>query len=257
MIDIALMYNLLKAVNDETCVILVGDVDQLPSVGPGNVLKDIIESDRVHVVRLQTVFRQAQGSMIITNAHRINKGSMPIFKNEKNGDFFFIEEEEPHKIVENLKELCQHRLPKYYGIDSLEDIQVLCPMQRGELGARNLNAVLQETLNPGEDSIKYGGVMYKTGDKVMQIKNNYDKNVFNGDIGKISAIDFEDKVVLISFDGSEVDYDVSELDEIVLAYATTVHKSQGSEYKVVVAPVVTGHYTNASKESSVYLCYKS
>lgn len=242
MIDLVLMYNLLKAVAENTCVIMVGDVDQLPSVGPGNVLKDIISSGSVPVVSLRTIFRQAQGSMIVVNAHKINQGQMPILKNSKDNDFFFIEEENPAKIIDNIKELCQKRLPGHYKADAFNDIQVLCPMQRGELGARNINAILQEALNPHALSIKYGGVTYKCRDKVMQIKNNYDKNVFNGDIGRIVDIDLEDRSVLISFDGNDVPYDVTELDEIVLAYATTVHKSQGSEYKIVVAPVSVQHY---------------
>lgn len=242
MVDIILMYNLLKAVANNTVVILVGDVDQLPSVGAGNVLKDIINSEQVNVVKLTRIFRQAQGSAIITNAHKINKGDFPELKSGKDSDFFFIEEEEPSKVVEQIKSLCTTRLPKYYKMDPINDIQVLCPMQRGETGTANLNTVLQESLNKSTVSIKHGGTLYKLGDKVMQIKNNYDKNVFNGDIGRITSIDTEDKTLVITYDENPVDYDVTELDEVVLAYATTVHKSQGSEYKIVVAPFTTQHY---------------
>ncbi|KXG74880.1 ATP-dependent RecD-like DNA helicase [Thermotalea metallivorans] len=253
MVDILLMYNLLKAVSNETVIILVGDVDQLPSVGAGNVLKDMIESGVVNVVKLTRIFRQAQGSAIITNAHRINKGDFPELKGGKNSDFFFIEEEEPSKIVEIIRELCKTRLPQYYKIDAVNDIQVLCPMQRGETGTANLNAVLQEALNPSEISIKYGGISYKLGDKVMQVKNNYDKNVFNGDIGRITRMDMEDRTLTINFDGNEVSYDATELDEVVLAYATTVHKSQGSEYKIVIAPFTTQHYMMLQR-NLLYTC---
>lgn len=253
MIDIVLMNNLLKAVPESANFILVGDVDQLPSVGPGNVLRDTIESNALAVVKLQTIFRQAQGSMIITNAHRINKGQMPILKNDKTADCFFMEADDPNSIIDTIKDLCQKRLPTYYKVDPIEDIQILCPMQRGELGARNLNVVLQGILNPQKLEIKAGGLVYKKGDKVMQIKNNYDKNTFNGDIGRIVDIDVEDKSVLIAFDGAEVEYDITELDEVMLAYATTIHKSQGSEYKVVIAPIVTSHYMMLQR-NLLYTC---
>jgi len=253
MVDIILMYNLLKAVKDETVVILVGDVNQLPSVGAGNVLRDIIDSGTVNVVCLTRIFRQAQGSAIITNAHRINKGEMPNLRTGKNSDFFFVEEDEPLKITETIKNLCTKRLPQYYKIDPVNDIQVLCPMQRGEAGAHNLNVVLQQALNPSDISIKHGGTTFRLNDKVMQIKNNYDKNVFNGDMGTITKIDLEDKVLLINFDGVDVEYDVTELDEVVLAYATTVHKSQGSEYRVVVAPFTMQHYMMLQR-NLLYTC---
>lgn len=253
MVDIILMYNLLKAVPDRAVVILVGDVDQLPSVGAGNVLKDIIDSGAVNVVRLEKIFRQALGSMIITNAHRINKGEMPLLKGSRNRDFFFIEEEDPQKVAETIRMLCTHRLPRYFKVNPLQDIQVLCPMQRGETGAQNLNLLLQQSLNPGDVAIKYGGTVFRLHDKVMQIKNNYDKNVFNGDIGTIVQIDQEDKTLIISFDGNKVQYDVTELDEVVLAYATTVHKSQGSEYKIVVAPFTMQHYIMLQR-NLLYTC---
>ncbi len=253
MVDIVLMYNLLKAVSNESVVILVGDVDQLPSVGAGNVLKDIIDSGAVNIVKLTRIFRQAQGSAIITNAHRINRGDSPNLKGGSKSDFFFMEEEDPQKVVETIKELCSRRLPAYYKVDPINDIQVLCPMQRGETGAFNLNTVLQETLNLNDVSIKYGGTVYKLRDKVMQIKNNYDKNVFNGDIGTITGIDTEDKTLVISFDGVDVEYDATELDEVVLSYATTVHKSQGSEYKIVVAPFTMQHYMMLQR-NLLYTC---
>lgn len=253
MIDIILMYNLLKAVSNNTVVILVGDVDQLPSVGAGNVLKDIIESGMVTVVRLMRIFRQAMGSAIVTNAHKINHGEYPVLKGGKNSNFFFIEEEDPEKIVELVRELCSKRLPGYYKINPLNDIQVLCPMQKGVVGAQNLNTVLQETLNPCDISIKYGGTIYKLNDRVMQIKNNYDKNVFNGDMGIITDIDQEEKTVRIKFDDAEVEYDVTELDEVTLAYAVTVHKSQGSEYNFVVAPFTMQHYMMLQR-NLLYTC---
>ena len=253
MVDIILMYNLLKAVSNETVVILVGDVDQLPSVGAGNVLRDVIDSGIVSVIRLTRIFRQAMGSAIITNAHRINKGEMPNLKGGRNSDFFFIEEEEPLKVAESIKTLCTKRLPEYYKVDPISDIQVLCPMQRGEAGAQNLNVMLQEALNPTDVTVKYGGTVYRLNDKVMQVKNNYDKNVFNGDIGSIVKIDMEDKTLVIRFDGNDVDYDATELDEVVLAYATTVHKSQGSEYKIVVAPLTMQHYMMLQR-NLLYTC---
>jgi len=253
MVDIILMYNLLKAVPLDCVVIFVGDVDQLPSVGPGNVLRDIIDSGVVNVVNLTRVFRQAQGSKIITNAHKINKGQFPDLKSNKKSDFFFMEANDLPKIVENIKSLCKDRLPGYYSVDPINDIQVITPMQRGEVGARNLNGILQETLNKNTTFIHNGGVKYKLNDKVMQIKNNYDKNVFNGDIGRITHIDLEDKQVKITYDGLEIAYEVNELDEVVLAYATTVHKSQGSEYKIVVAPIVTQHYMMLQR-NLIYTC---
>lgn len=253
MIDIILMYNLLKAVSNDTVVILVGDVDQLPSVGPGNVLKDIIDSGAVTVVKLNRIFRQAMGSAIIMNAHKINHGEFPVLMGGKNSDFFFIEEEDPEKIVELVRQLCKERLPKYYGVDPVNQIQVLCPMLKGAVGAHNLNAVLQEALNPSDISVKYGGIFYKVNDKVMQIKNNYDKNVFNGDIGRITNIDREEKVVYIKFDENEVEYDVTELDEVALAYAITVHKSQGSEYSIVIAPFTMQHYMMLQR-NLLYTC---
>jgi len=253
MVDIVLMYNLLKAVKNDTVVILVGDVDQLPSVGPGNVLRDIIESGIVNVVHLKRIFRQAQGSKIITNAHRINNGEFPDLKGGKNSDFFFIEEEDPQKIVNEIKNLCSKRLPAYYKVDPITDIQVLCPMQRGETGAYNLNLALQQALNPSVQSIRHGGTEFRINDKVMQIKNNYDKSVFNGDIGTIVDINTEDKTLTIQFDGNNIEYDITEMDEVVLAYAATIHKSQGSEYKIVIAPFTMQHYMMLQR-NLLYTC---
>ena len=247
MLDIILTYNLLKAVPPGASVLFVGDVDQLPSVGPGSVLRDIIRSGAICTVRLDRIFRQARHSDIIKNAHRVNAGEFPNIRNGANTDFFFIEKEDPAEVAKTIAHLCQERLPKYYGVDPVEDIQVLCPMTRGETGTIRLNASLQAILNKNEESIKYGSTEYKLGDKVMQIRNNYDKNVFNGDIGKIVSIDLETRTVTIRFDGAAIEYDSQELDEVALAYAVTVHKSQGSEYPIVVCPMTTQHYMMLQK----------
>ena len=249
MIDIMLMYNLLKAVPDSMTVILVGDIDQLPSVGAGNVLRDIIESQAFPVVRLTHIFRQAQASRIIMNAHRINAGKMPDISNGRNSDFFFIdvEKKEPDKekfadeASQTIVELVKTKLSTYYRTPASE-IQVLTPMQRGVCGASNLNQVLQAAINPGGAGLKRGGYEFKTNDKVMQIRNNYDKEVFNGDIGVVEKADLEERELTVVFDRRSVKYDVTELDELVLAYATTIHKSQGSEYPIVVIPVLMSHY---------------
>jgi len=241
MIDIMLMYNLLKAVPDTMSLIFVGDIDQLPSVGAGNVLRDIIESGCVPVVRLTRIFRQAQSSRIIMNAHRINAGKMPDISNGHHSDFFFMEREEPETAANEIVDLVQRRLPGYYKVHPSE-IQVLTPMQRGVIGAASLNQALQERLNPEGYSLKRGGYTYRVNDKVMQIRNNYEKEVFNGDIGIITYVNLEYRELTVLFDGREVKYDVSELDELVLAYATTIHKSQGSEYPIVVIPVLMNHY---------------
>ena len=241
MIDIMLMYNLLKAVPDTMTLVLVGDVDQLPSVGAGNVLRDIIDSKCFPVVRLTKIFRQAQQSRIIMNAHRINRGQMPDLSNGRNTDFFFMPEEETEKIPETIVDLVKNRLPGHYGVKP-GSIQVLTPMQRGPIGAANLNQVLQESLNSEGDGLRRGGYVFRIGDKVMQIRNDYDKEVFNGDIGTVSSIDMEDRILTADYDGRLVSYDVTELDEIVLAYATTIHKSQGSEYPIVIMPIAMSHF---------------
>ncbi len=241
MIDIMLMYSLLRAIPDHMTLILVGDVDQLPSVGAGNVLRDLIESDCFPVVRLTKIFRQAQKSRIITNAHRINAGQMPDISNGRNTDFFFIEEDVPEKAAERITELVKTKLPRYYKIGAAE-IQVLTPMQRGAIGAANLNMLLQQTVNPGDMGLRHGGILYREADKVMQIRNNYEKEVFNGDVGRILSVDMENRELHVLFEGRSVKYDASELDELALAYATTIHKAQGSEYPVVVMPMMMTHY---------------
>ena len=256
MIDIILMNALLKAIPDTMRVILVGDIDQLPSVGAGNVLRDIIDSGAVPVVRLTKIFRQAQSSQIIMNAHRINEGKPPILTNPKGTDFFYMEEEDADAAVPKIVEMVDQKLSSYYHIDKSR-IQVLTPMQRGAVGATNLNLALQEKLNPGEetihirggetitkqvDGLRRSGFVYRPKDKVMQIRNNYDKEVFNGDIGVIESVDMEDRTLKVNFDDRIVEYDVSDLDELTLAYATTIHKSQGSEYPIVVMPIMMSHY---------------
>jgi len=242
MIDTILMYHLLKAIPMRATLILVGDVDQLPSVGAGNVLKDIIDSHVVPVVRLNEIFRQSRDSMIIVNAHRVNNGLMPILTGTGRSDFQFIEMEDPDAAVERLVGLCRERIPRKFGYHSIDDIQVLTPMHKGTVGALNLNAELQKHLNPSKDELLRGGKTFKTGDKVMQIKNNYDKDVYNGDIGRIKRIDREEQEVYVDFYGKLVSYDLSDLDELVLAYATSVHKAQGSEYPAVVMPILMQHY---------------
>lgn len=242
MIDIMLMLNLLKAVPEHMTLIMVGDTDQLPSVGAGNVLQDIISSGVVPVVRLTRIFRQAQGSRIIMNAHRINKGEAIDLRGGKNADFFFAGRETNEEVADLLVQYCTRNLPEYYQADPVRDIQVLTPMQRGVCGAANLNQVLQAAMNPTHIFLQRGPVQYRLKDKVMQIRNDYDKEVFNGDIGNIVRVSTEDRELTVDFDGREVVYDVSELDELVLAYATTIHKAQGSEYPIVVIPFTMSHF---------------
>ena len=242
MIDIILMYNLLKAVPDHMTLILVGDTDQLPSVGAGNVLKDMIASGSIPVVRLTRIFRQAQNSRIILNAHRINEGKMPDLRGGRDSDFFFAAKDTNEEAAELLVKYCTVNLPRYYHVNAVRDIQVLTPMQRGICGAANLNQVLQEAVNPGRICLKRGGTEYRERDKVMQIRNDYDKEVFNGDIGFITKVDLEERELTVNFDGREVIYDATQLDELTLAYATTIHKAQGSEYPIVVMPFTMSHY---------------
>lgn len=241
MIDILLFYNLMKAIPSNMRLILVGDIDQLPSVGAGNVLRDIIDSRQIPVVRLTRIFRQAQSSRIVMNAHSINAGQFPNIKNGLDTDFFFINQEDADEMVKLIIGLVRDRLPKKYGYPPKE-IQVLTPMQRGTVGAGNLNIELQNALNPTGLSLARGGYTFRQGDKVMQIRNNYDKNVFNGDIGYITAVDTNERTLTVTFDNRLVEYDITELDEIVLAYAITIHKSQGSEFPVVVMPVTMKHF---------------
>jgi len=244
MIDTILMYHLLKAIPSGAIFILVGDVNQLPSVGAGNVLKDIISSGTVSVVELKEIFRQAKKSLIIMNAHKINMGLIPSLKpsSEEPNDFYFIEQEDPQEVLKIILEITKERIPKRFDLDPVEDIQVLSPMHKGIAGAENLNVELQKALNPVKDGILRGNKNFRVKDKVMQIRNNYEKEVFNGDLGKIKKIDTENQEMIITFDGRDVFYDFVELDEIVLAYAVSVHKSQGSEYPAVIIPILTQHY---------------
>jgi len=215
----------------------------LPSVGAGNVLGDIIRSRIIPVVRLIEIFRQSQQSDIIVNAHRINKGYLPEEDiDDKNTDFYFINQESPERVLEIIIELAANRIPEKFGFDPINDIQVLSPMHKGIVGAANLNHQLQEHLNPQESSLVYGSTAYHVHDKVMQIRNNYDKNVYNGDIGRIMDINRETRELTIDFDEKSISYDFTEMDEVVLAYAVSVHKSQGSEYPAVIVPVLTQHY---------------
>jgi len=242
MVDTLLMYHLIKAVKHHTRLLLVGDADQLPSVGPGNVLRDLIESGVVTTVRLETVYRQSSESTIVGNAHLINRGEMPVMAMEKGGNFFFSGQDDPEQAVDTIVRLCAERLPKQFGFDSVTDIQVISPMYRGVLGVDNLNMVLQSKLNPGRD-LSCGARNFRVGDRVMQIKNNYDKEVFNGDIGFIRTVDLKSNRMTVEYEDNRVEYEFGETDQLVLAYAITVHKSQGSEYPVVVMPVTTHHYT--------------
>ena len=244
MIDTLLMHHLLKAIPPTATFIMVGDINQLPSVGAGNVLKDIIDSGIAPVVQLNEIFRQAKESSIIINAHTINEGRIPNLKSspDKLDDFYFIEQEDPQKNLEMIINLVKERIPKRFGFDSINDIQVLSPMHRGSVGSANLNLELQKALNPGDAGVMRGGRLFRINDKVMQIKNNYDKEVYNGDIGRITAIDPESQELKVSIDDREVVYDYSDLDELVHAYAVSIHKSQGSEYPAVVIPILTQHY---------------
>ena len=241
MIDILLMNNLLKAVPVGMRLVFVGDIDQLPSVGAGNVLRDVIDSQRIPVVRLVRIFRQAQKSRIVMNAHTINQGRFPDTSNGRDTDFFFMREDDPERAAETIVRLVKERLPRAYR-ESPDRIQVLTPMQRGVVGAANLNLLLQQALNPSGPSLGRGGYTYRQGDRVMQLRNNYAKDVFNGDLGYIREVDTEGRTLKVDFDGKWVEYDVTELDELTLAYATTIHKAQGSEYPIVVMPVLMTHF---------------
>ena len=245
MVDVPLMNALTRAIPEHAALLLVGDVDQLPSVGPGQVLADLIASDRLPVARLTEVFRQAAESRIVVNAHRINQGQMPepAPKGEES-DFYFVEIAEPEEGVRKLIEMVHQRIPRRFGLDPLKDIQVLCPMNRGVLGARNLNHELQRVLNPSPPaSVERFGWRFSPGDRVMETQNDYDREVFNGDLGTVSRIDEEEGALAVSFEGREVIYPYGELDTLVPAFATTIHKSQGSEYPAVVIPLTTQHYT--------------
>jgi exodeoxyribonuclease V alpha subunit len=245
MVDTFLMYHLVKAVPMAAALVLVGDVYQLPSVGPGNVLRDMIDSEQVPVVFLKEIFRQARESLIIVNAHRINQGFPPTVPDSNRHtlqDFYFIQQEDPETVLSTILELCCERIPNRFELDPLTDIQVLSPMHKGIIGTTNLNRVLQRALNPSNDIIERMGRCFKCGDKVMQIRNNYAKDVFNGDIGTISGVDRNTQKITVKYDARGVDYNFVELDELVLAYAVSVHKSQGSEYGAVILPVMTQHF---------------
>ncbi len=242
MIDTQLMNHLLKAIPAEARTIFIGDIDQLPSVGPGNVLKDIIQSERVGVIQLKKIFRQAAGSLIITNAHRINQGEFPDLTYHPRGDFQFIEAEDPEDVVKIVVDLVANRLPKSHRFHPLDDIQVLSPMKRGIIGSENFNTVLQQQLNPSPTPLFRMGRCFNVGDKVMQMRNNYDKEVYNGDVGKIIEIDLSEQTLKVVFDGRVVAYEFLEMDELVLAYAVSIHKYQGSECPCVIIPVHTSHF---------------
>jgi len=244
MMDIVIANHLLKAVPSQTVLVLVGDADQLPSVGPGKVLGDIIESGRFPVIRLTEIFRQASQSRIITNAHLIRQGAFPDLRADsgQKQDFYFINREDPQEALNTIVQLCTERIPRRFGLDPMEDVQVLSPMHRGEVGTENLNFALQNALNPRGITLESAGRTFRVNDKVMQIRNDYDKDVFNGDIGRIRRIDHEDGEIRVEFDGRSVKYDFSELEELVHAYAISIHKSQGSEYPAVVFPLLTQHF---------------
>ncbi len=246
MVDTSLFYYLLLALPPDSQLVLVGDVDQLPSVGPGSVLRDLIRSGTVNVVTLTEIFRQAQESLIVRNAHRVNQGELPSLQRGdpggKDSDFFLIERDDPETILATLKELVSRRIPDYLKVDPLEEIQVLTPMHKGILGSINLNEQLQQLLNPRGESLARGSRIFRVGDKVMQVRNNYDLDVFNGDIGRIASINADDQQATIQFDGRAVPFDFSAMDDLVLGYACSIHKAQGSEYPVVLIPLHTQHY---------------
>lgn len=242
MIDTVLMYNLLKAVPTTARLILVGDVDQLPSVGAGSVLQDLIDSGKIPITILKEIFRQAAHSKIITNAHRVNAGEFPDISNAKDSDFFFMEEEDSEKIPDIICQLVETRLPKAYKFDQLLDIQVLSPMNKGIIGNRNLNEVLQKKLNPSYDPLVKLGRSFHENDKVMQLRNNYDLDVFNGDVGYIRHIDREEQEMIVEIDGRDIVYDFADLDQLTLAYSVSIHKYQGSECPCIIIPIHTSHY---------------
>jgi exodeoxyribonuclease V alpha subunit len=249
MLDIPLAHHLLRAIPPAASVVFVGDVDQLPSVGPGNFLRDLIDSDRVPVIRLTEIFRQAKNSFIITNAHLVNEGRMPVFDSPQESDFFFIAEEDPEKVLATIKTLCSERVPKKFGFDPMRDVQVLTPMHKGLCGSENLNRELQATLNSSGPNVQRYGRTYRVGDRVMQVRNNYDKDVFNGDLGRVKRIDLMEQQVVVEIDEPgakdstrEIPYEFTDMDELLPAYAISVHKSQGNEYPCVIVPLLTQHF---------------
>jgi exodeoxyribonuclease V alpha subunit len=243
MVDVPMMRALLRALPVGAALYLVGDADQLPSVGPGQVLADLIASQRVPVARLGEIFRQAAASQIVTNAHRIREGRMPDLVSARSGDFYFVDAEQPEQAVDRLQRLLCERIPKTFGLDPVQDVQVLCPMNRGGLGARALNLLLQDRLNPREARVERFGWRYGLGDKVMQVENDYQREVYNGDLGRIEQVDWEQRCLEVRFDSRLVQYPFDELDTLSLAFATTIHKSQGSEYPAVIIPLSTQHAT--------------
>ena len=243
MIDVPLMSSFLSALPNTSSLILVGDTDQLPSVGPGNVLRDLIASDVIPCVRLEHIFRQASGGLIVQNAHHVNNGEHIDSPPEGDvSDFYFIESGDPDHMISTMIELVTDRIPRRFGLNSVTEVQVLTPMRKNKLGSENLNTVLQEAVNPKGHAVQRFGRNYRIGDRVMQIRNNYDKDTFNGDIGLITAIEEEEQKIVVDMDGRNVPYEFSELDELVLAYACSIHKSQGSEYPAVVLLIATQHY---------------
>jgi exodeoxyribonuclease V alpha subunit len=248
MVEVQLMFHLLKAIPMHASLIFVGDIDQLPSIGPGQVLKDIIEAQSIHTVRLNKIFRQGADSQIITNAYLVNKGMLPKFEDDAR-DFYFIETQIPEEIPEKILHVVSHVIPEVHSMNSIKDAQVLCPMQRGSCGAKSLNIALQKILNPNaSDGIQRFGQTFAPGDKVMQLSNNYDKEVYNGDIGVVTDIDAEEQNLLVDFEGRPVHYSFEELDELSIAYAITIHKAQGSEYPVVIIPFSTQHFPMLQKK---------
>ncbi|MBN1274349.1 MAG: ATP-dependent RecD-like DNA helicase [Candidatus Aminicenantes bacterium] len=245
MVDVPLMFSLLKAVPQWMRLVLVGDKDQLPSVGPGNLLKDIIESQKISVVRLDEIFRQEKKSLIVVNAHRVNRG-LPLelpSKDDEDSDFYFIYQQDEEKVFETIMGLCTHRIPRKLNLPPLSpDIQVISPMYRGLVGVDSLNAELQRRLNPANEGLKLGNREIRKNDKVMQIQNNYEKEIFNGDIGIVDEVDQQAYRMIVDFEGKKVLYSRDEMNDVILAYAISVHKSQGSEYKAVVMPLLTQHY---------------
>jgi exodeoxyribonuclease V alpha subunit len=244
MVDAQLMFHLLKAVPVTATLILVGDVFQLPSVGPGNILSDLIQSGAIRTFELKEIFRQAEKSPIVVNAHRVRQGNLPDLKKDRQpeglSEFYFIEQSQPETVVRTIVELCSRKIPERFGLDPVRDIQVLSPMHKGTVGTIQLNQVLQEALNPR--LAPGAGIQFRPGDKVMHLKNNYAKEVFNGDIGVISGIDASKRRLSVNYDERLVDYESEELDDLILAYAISVHKSQGSEYPAVVIPLLSQHF---------------